>query len=132
MVEQPGRRTPNRLPADLRPLVLRTPRNGLSGELEIDAELGGVVVAADWKFDERSVEATTLLGLHADEPAAQTTHFEPPPGADVTERPLSPIPTRFKPAFAAAILTAPGREYVARPQPPPKPSQDLSSSAARW
>jgi len=54
MVEQPGRRTPNRLPVDLRPLVLRTPRHGLSGELEIDAELV-VVAAADWKFDERSV-----------------------------------------------------------------------------
>ncbi len=35
------------LPADLRPLVLPTPRHGLRGELEIDAELG-VVVAADW------------------------------------------------------------------------------------
>ena len=75
------------LPADLRLLVLRTPRHGLNGELEIDAELG-VVVAAHWKFDERSVEATTLLDLHAGESAAaQTFHFEPPPGADVTEGP---------------------------------------------
>jgi len=33
------------LPADLRLLVLRTPRHGLTGELEIDAELGDVVAA---------------------------------------------------------------------------------------
>jgi len=73
------------LPADLRPLVLRTPRHGLSGELEIDAEFG-VVVAADWKLDERLIEAPTLLELHADESAAaQTFHFEPPP-----------VPTRLK------------------------------------
>ncbi len=102
------------LPADLQPLLLPTPRHGLSGDLEIDAELG-VVVAADWTFDEQLVEATTLLDLHADESAAaQTFHFEPPPGANMTEGPLSPIPAPFKPAFAVGILTAVASEHVAR------------------
>ncbi len=102
------------LPADLRPLVLRTPRHGLSGKLEIDAEFG-VVVAADWKLDERLIEATTLLELHADESAAaQTFHFEPPSGVNLTEGTLSPIPTRFKPAFAVGLPTAVASEHVAR------------------
>ncbi len=102
------------LPADLRPLVLPTPRHGLRGELKIDAELG-VVVAADWTLDERLVEATTLLDLHADESAAaQTFRFEPPSGANLSEGTLSPIPTRFKPAFAVGILTAVISEHIAR------------------
>jgi len=79
-----------------------------------DLELG-VVVAADWTLDERLVEATTLLELHADESAAaQTFRFEPPSGVNLTEGTLSPIPTRFKPAFAVGILTAVASEHVAR------------------
>jgi hypothetical protein len=79
MDERPGRCTPNRCPQTSGRSCCAPPRHGLSGKLEIDAELG-VVVAADWKLDERLIEAPTLLELHADESAAaHTFHFGPPP-----------------------------------------------------